>query len=157
MVDTMDAPAGRVRAATRGLVVRDGHLLVTVLHDREGEWWLTPGGGQEFGESKVDNATREVFEETGYRVRVGDLACGRDYIGANHFAWDSSFQQTELWFWCELLDDQPDEPPAVDTAQTEVRWVPLSELVGSPFYPQRLATWLLEDPATRPLWLGDVN
>ena len=150
---------GTVRAATRGLLIVQDHLLVTVLHGRTGEFWLTPGGGQHFGENKVDNCAREVLEETGYRVRVGDLACGRDYIGATHFPdWDSGFQQTELFFWCELLDEQPD-PAAMDldAEQTGVRWVPVAGLVGSPFFPQRVAQWLHEDPATRPVWLGDVN
>ena len=149
----------QVRAASRGLVVTDSGLLLTVLHGRTGEYWLTPGGGQDFGESKVENVAREVLEETGYRVRVGDLACGRDYIGARHFPdWDTAFQQTELWFWCELLDDHPD-PSAMeaDANQHDVRWVPLPELIGSPLYPRRLASWLNEDPTTRPIWLGAVN
>ena len=156
-----------VRPATRGLVVADGNLLVTVLQGRTGEFWLTPGGGQDFGESKVENVAREVFEETGYRVRVGELACGRDYIGARHFPdWDACFQQTELWFWCELLDAGAGGDPAggaasgpvlPDVAQVGVRWVPLPDLVGSPLYPRRLASWLNEEPTTRPVWLGDVN
>lgn len=61
----MVPPPPRVRPATRGLVVADGSLLVTVLRGRTGEFWLTPGGGQDFGESKVENVAREVFEETG--------------------------------------------------------------------------------------------
>ena len=149
----------RVRAATRGLVLVEGRLLVTMLHGRTGEFWLTPGGGQHFGETKEENVAREVLEETGYRVHVGDLACGRDYLGARHFPdWDTGFQQTELFFWCHLLDPDPD-PAAVehDTHQTGVQWVPVPELIGSPLYPRRLATWLQEDPETRPTWLGDVN
>lgn len=137
----------------------DGRLLVTVLHGTTGEYWLTPGGGQHFGETKTQNAEREVLEETGYRVAVGDLACGRDYIGAHHYPdWDSGFQQTELFFWCELLDDRPD-PSAmdVDANQSGVLWVPLPELVGSPLFPRRLARWLNEPAETRPVWLGDIN
>lgn len=155
----MASSRGTVRAASRGLVVADSALLVTVLHGQTGEFWLTPGGGQQFGETKVENVAREVLEETGYRVEVDDLACGRDYLGVTHFpSWDSGFQQTELFFWCRLLSSEPD-PSAMetDTDQVGVRWVPLAHLVGSPFYPQRLARWLQEDPATRPVWLGDVN
>lgn len=148
-----------VRAATRGLVISDEKLLVTVLHGTTGEYWLTPGGGQDFGESKTENVVREVLEETGYRVRVGELACGRDYIGARHFPdWDAHFQQTELFFWCHLLDDEPDlGAMETDTNQSGVRWVPVAELMGSPLYPRRLAVWLNENPATRPVWLGDIN
>ncbi|WP_162801959.1 NUDIX domain-containing protein [Ornithinimicrobium murale] len=148
-----------VRAATRGLVVADGKLLVTVLHGTTGEYWLTPGGGQRFGETKRENAEREVLEETGYHVRAGDLACGRDYLGVRHYPeWDSGFQQTELFFWCTLLDDRPDrsamEP---DANQSGVLWVPLEDLVGSPLFPRRLAAWLHEPPEGRPVWLGDIN
>lgn len=147
-----------MRPATRGLVVDEGRLLVTVLHGTTGEYWLAPGGGQDFGETKVDNVAREVLEETGYAVRVGDLACGRDYIGAHHFPdWDSHFHQTELFFWCTLLDHEPRAVVGADTLQQGVLWVPLPELVGSPLYPRRLASWLNEDPSTRPVWLGDVN
>lgn len=148
-----------VRAATRGLVVVDEKLLVTVLHGTTGEYWLTPGGGQHFGESKMENAAREVLEETGYRVRVGDLACGRDYIGVRHFPdWDAHFQQTELFFWCHLLEDEPDAAVLdTDTNQSGVLWVPVGELMGSPLYPRRLSVWLNENPATRPVWLGDIN
>ncbi|NLG19910.1 MAG: NUDIX domain-containing protein [Actinomycetales bacterium] len=147
-----------VRAATRGLVVDDDRLLLTVLHGHTGEYWLTPGGGQAFGESKVENVAREVLEETGYRVRVGDLACGRDYIGARHFPdWDSGFQQTELWFWCYLVDDRQHPAAEADAEQTDVIWVPVPDLLGSPLYPRALARWLNSDPADRPVWLGDVN
>lgn len=149
----------RVRAATRGLVVHEGRLLVTVMHgERDRDFWLCPGGGQNFGENKVDNAAREVLEETGYRVTVGDLACGRDYIGVNHFPdWDADFHQTELFFWCSLVEPEPHAPGETDSRQIGVQWVPVEQLPGSPFFPQALAHWLNADPATRPLWLGDVN
>jgi 8-oxo-dGTP diphosphatase len=150
---------GRVRAASRGLVVRGDELLVSVMvGERHREFWLTPGGGQHFGETKVDNVAREVLEETGYRVSVGDLACGRDYIGATHFPeWDSGFHQSELFFWCTLVDPDPLPPSEVDERQVGVRWASISDLVGGPFFPQALARWLNQDPSTRPLWLGDVN
>jgi 8-oxo-dGTP pyrophosphatase MutT (NUDIX family) len=38
-----------------------------------GTWWFTPGGGLEPGESIVDGAVRELFEETGLRCAPADL------------------------------------------------------------------------------------
>ncbi|WP_194817305.1 NUDIX hydrolase [Nocardia sp. XZ_19_385] len=36
--------------------------------------WLTPGGGLDPGESTVDGAVRELFEETGYRIDGAQLS-----------------------------------------------------------------------------------
>ncbi|MDP3711426.1 MAG: NUDIX domain-containing protein [Mycobacteriales bacterium] len=38
-----------------------------------GQWWFTPGGGLEQGESARAGAVREVFEETGLRLSEDDL------------------------------------------------------------------------------------
>lgn len=38
-----------------------------------GTWWITPGGGLDDGESHAQGAAREVFEETGLRLRPDDL------------------------------------------------------------------------------------
>ena len=59
------------RIAAYCVIVRDGHLLLS--HWTEGRRWTLPGGGIEFGENPADAAIREVFEETGYVVELGEL------------------------------------------------------------------------------------
>ncbi|MCI1747442.1 MAG: NUDIX domain-containing protein [Acidipropionibacterium sp.] len=149
---------GRTRAATRALILRDDQLLVEINDDGERVWWSLPGGGQEFGETKQQGLRRECREEVGCDVVVGDFALALDYIGANHVLHEDLFSQTEVYFWCTLADGaEPHLSFHPDDWQTGVRWVPVTELPGSPLFPTAVSEWLNRDPASRPAWLGDAD
>jgi 8-oxo-dGTP pyrophosphatase MutT (NUDIX family) len=61
------------RSAVR-LVVLDDHDQILLFHTRSpdypelGTWWELPGGGIDSGESYVEAAVRELYEETGFTV-----------------------------------------------------------------------------------------
>lgn len=46
----------------------------------EGELWMPPGGGMEFGQSAPENLEREFLEETGLIVKTGPLLFVYEYI-----------------------------------------------------------------------------
>ncbi|MDN4159858.1 NUDIX domain-containing protein [Nocardioides abyssi] len=64
------------RLAAYAVVLRDGAVLLTRLSSRvtRSEVWTLPGGGVEHGEEPRDAVVREVREETGLDVTVGETA-----------------------------------------------------------------------------------
>lgn len=69
-IDYFDA--GRRGAAGGWVFDGDGRVLL-IRHPTEPDAWTHPGGGHEPGESFVETAEREVWEETGVRGEVTDI------------------------------------------------------------------------------------
>lgn len=160
-------PTPPIRVAAKAVVVDQGHVLLTRnLHpdDPDGEFFLLPGGGQRHGERLVDCLRREVCEETGYSVEVGDLLWVRDYIGATHefAAYEPDVHQIEAMFSCGVDRSQtPAEPSEADAWQISVEWVPGRDLTALRFFPAALVPQLVgfvkNGHADGPKYLGDVN
>jgi 8-oxo-dGTP diphosphatase len=75
-----DAPAAnviaqRTRVAAYGWCEADGAVLLVRIAPGypDAGLWTLPGGGIDFGEDPADGARREVEEETGLGVDLGDV------------------------------------------------------------------------------------
>src|ERR1700704_4955723 len=55
-------------------------LLVKRRREPEANHWGIPGGKVDFGERLVDTCAREIQEEVGVEIEVGDLVCLVDQI-----------------------------------------------------------------------------
>ena len=123
------------------IVVRDGALLM-VRRAREPAkgLWSVPGGKVERGEHLGAALRREVKEETGLDVTIGDLIGFFEVISPDyHFV--------IMDFFGGL--DGPDEPRAGDDVD-RVRWVPLDDVVTlecTPRFVETLTAWGVLGPA----------
>lgn len=87
----------------RGVVFRDERILLVQETLLDAGRWTLPGGWADIGSSPAENTVREVYEESGYRVRVTKLlAC---YDRQRHAHPPHLFHSYKLFFLCELESD----------------------------------------------------
>lgn len=154
-------PQGVIRTAARALIVRDAKILTVVLRDRDGDFYVLPGGGQTHGETLADTVRRECLEEIGAEVDVGQLLYMREYVGKNHgFAQrHAHFHQVEAVFRCTLKNEPGDNNgTARDNRQVGLAWVPLADISRFRFFPNVLKDFVRGDDIVVPqTYLGDIN
>ena len=91
------------RLAARVLLLdRDGRVLLFRGCDpgrpEAGEWWFTPGGGRDEGETAQECAVRELREETGLDLGVDQLG-GVVHERLTVFPFEgTTYRQTEDYF-----------------------------------------------------------
>ena len=122
-----------VRAA---LVDDQGRILLLRYGDSYGDWWITPGGGREEGESDEQTLRRELDEEIG----LGDFELGP-------LAWELTGWTIDEpgfgSFLSRIYSVRVDrfEPPHLTEAH-ELRWFTLAELDQVSTRPRNLAELL---------------
>lgn len=114
--------------------MRDGSLLMVRRGREPGKGlWSIPGGRLERGEYIVDAIKREVREETGLEVEVGDL------LGILELPRDDHFVILD-----HLATVIGDPTPTASDDAAEARWVPLDEidrLECTPHFADSLRAW----------------
>ena len=86
----------------RGAIVRDGKILL--IQERADDRWAMPGGWADLGNSPSSVAEREVWEESGYRVKAEKVVA---VIDANRIEPFEFFHAYKIIFLCTLLDGDP--------------------------------------------------
>jgi 8-oxo-dGTP diphosphatase len=154
-----------IRTAAKAIIIQNGQLLAIKKRDDQGDYYILPGGGQEYGETLDAAVKRECLEEVGMEVEVGHLVFVRDYIAKNHmFASDEKhlqLHQVELMFLCTVKSEsETHEATQPDDGQIGVEWLPLETIGDVRLYPQAMLPYLQNwngRDASYPIYLGDVD
>jgi len=146
-----DTARDAIRVAARALIIEEGRLLVMTYSDDNGSWCVTPGGGIAKKETLVDGLRREVMEELGLEIEVGDVVYVRELLGASakvlYGGITEETHQLELFFRC-LRSGEPSGGTRGDNFSTGWEWVPLGELAARNFFPEPLADRIAHDVST---------
>lgn len=108
---TADTGHATPKVDVRGIVFRDDALLL--VRGLDDGLWTPPGGWAEVGERPSQAVEKEVLEESGYRARAVKLLAVHDRDLRLRPRWPS--HAYKLFFRCELLADEPEEPSPHET------------------------------------------
>jgi len=119
---------GKVRVRVCGILIKNNSVLL-LKHEGigpAGHLWSPPGGGVEFSEDAESTLVREVKEETGLHVSVGEFLFINEYM-------DDYFHAYELFFKINLEGGNlklGTDPELNDTNQIlkQVKWLDLGDI-----------------------------
>jgi len=109
---SMQAGYATPKIDVRGAVVHEGKILL--IQERMDGKWAMPGGWAELGNAPASVAEREVWEESGYRVKAEKVIA---VIDANRIEPLEFYHAFKIIFLCKLLGGEPQvshETMAVD-------------------------------------------
>jgi ADP-ribose pyrophosphatase YjhB (NUDIX family) len=104
VLESFSMQAGYItpKVDVRGAVIRDGKILL--IQERADGKWAMPGGWADLGNSPASVAEREVWEESGFRVKAQKVVA---VIDANRIEPFEFYHAYKLIFLCKLLEGEP--------------------------------------------------
>lgn len=109
---SMQAGYATPKIDVRGAVIREDKILL--IQERTDGRWAMPGGWADLGNAPASVAEREVWEESGYRVKAEKVVAVMD---ANRIEPMEFYHAFKIIFLCRLIDGEPrtsNETMAVD-------------------------------------------
>ncbi len=122
------------------MFVVDADRRVLLMHERrdigsDRTHWITPGGGVEPGESLVQAAVREVYEETGLRLELDPAAEPMHQDRVRFHIAGQDIDQTNSYFLVRVPNGLPVRPAGHTDIERLVvlghHWWPLPVLAAS--------------------------
>jgi ADP-ribose pyrophosphatase YjhB (NUDIX family) len=99
---SMQAGYATPKIDVRGAVVHENRILL--IQERMDGRWAMPGGWADLGDAPASVAEREVWEESGYRVRAEKVVA---VIDANRIEPMEFYHAFKIIFLCKLMGGEP--------------------------------------------------
>ncbi|HVF84459.1 MAG TPA: NUDIX domain-containing protein [Abditibacteriaceae bacterium] len=132
----------------RGVIIENGAVLVNRnTNAKTGESYCAlPGGHVDEGESCPAAIVRELQEELGAQVEVGDLCFVAESVYAGRHDWDHRRQEVVLYFWAALKSELKQENNQILSPEDDKNfaWLPLSQLGETNLLPLSFKNWLMK-------------
>lgn len=140
-----------VRTSGKAVVFHGDRMLAIRLHDSDGDFYILPGGGQIAGELLPETVRREVAEETGIAVDVGDA------VFVIEGSEGEPFHRVDIVFRCEYRGTAENAARQADHNQTGYDWLEIGKLNRLPLYPSKLRRPIMNLYEGKPnsVWLGN--
>lgn len=123
------------RLAVRAVILRDNRLLLVNAWKGSDALWCAPGGGVELHQPLTEALAREVEEETGLVVAVGNPCLVNEFHDPQ-----GDFHQVDIYFRCTIRGGDPDgawtDPEGIVTHR---RWVTREEMATLRVKPDSLS------------------
>ena len=127
----------KMRIVTRVVTFDSESKKVLLVKNRDQDFWYPPGGGWDYDkENIVECAEREVYEETGLKIKIARLI----YIQEFHDTPDSVSFET-VWLAEPSKGTKLDElhiDQDVDGKVEKARWFSKEEIQNKKVFPKRL-------------------
>ncbi|KIN62031.1 Nudix hydrolase, mutt [Sulfitobacter noctilucicola] len=109
--------------------------MVNAYPEGQSDLICAPGGGVEMGASLPDNLRREVHEETGLEIEVGDPCLVNEFHDPA-----LGFHQVDVYFRCQLTGSDRIDPlwEDVDKIVTQRHWLTPDQLAKRRYKPDSL-------------------
>lgn len=136
MKNSFSLPIKRIRPGVKAFIVRDGKILVVKERVRHGDQktiiYDLPGGGIEPGENLHDALRREVMEEVGLKIEIGNSVGNWDFIIPSLEDPNFNVQIICLGYQCKLIGESIiniDKNPAEQEDIFETLWMSKQEIL----------------------------
>lgn len=129
---------------TRGIVLKDNHILVCKTLDLAKNFYFLPGGHVEHGESAQQALLREIQEEVGVEASIQKfLGCLEYIFEPGHSSICHNHEYTFI-FQVESPFLSPQMPLTQQVNHLELTWLPVSSLGDVDFRAEPLKKVILD-------------